>query len=186
MLTVMEQPDRSAPTDQPEQQAMKACPDCAEMVLAAARKCRYCGYQFDEPPTAPSSGPTMGSFAALLRRSTAPRPTMAQTLRQLGVELAPGERPAGLWLGQVEGDDGYVALTDRRLLFIVGLRSSKNGPAPRQHHLNSLAGAEIAPRRWKPASLVLHWFDAPALSVDRLAGKDLQALHAALLAHVGS
>lgn len=26
---------------------LKACPDCAEHVRSAARKCRYCGYRFD-------------------------------------------------------------------------------------------------------------------------------------------
>jgi hypothetical protein len=29
---------------------LKTCPDCAEQVRVAARKCRFCGYQFGEPP----------------------------------------------------------------------------------------------------------------------------------------
>ena len=27
--------------------SQKKCPDCAELVLAEARKCRFCGHQFD-------------------------------------------------------------------------------------------------------------------------------------------
>jgi hypothetical protein len=30
--------------------AVKQCPDCAESVRQAARKCRYCGFQFGEVP----------------------------------------------------------------------------------------------------------------------------------------
>ena len=50
---------------------------------------------------------------------------MTETLEQLGVELEPGERTTGLWLGQVKGIDGYVVLTDARLVFVIGLRHQK-------------------------------------------------------------
>jgi hypothetical protein len=155
---------------------MKACPDCAEMVLAAARKCRYCGYRFDRPAA------QEGLMAHLFRRP-APHLTMAETLEQLGVELDPGERAAGLWLGRVRGVDGYVVLTDERLLFVAGLRVHKDPPAPWQHRLGELAGADITSHRWK-ATLVLHWLDSADLSIDGLAQKDLQRLHSALLDRV--
>jgi hypothetical protein len=161
---------------------MKACPDCAEMVLEQARKCRYCGYRFDgHPASQVSQG---GSFSQLFRRSAA-RLTIVETLPQLGVELHPGERPAGLWLARVEGVDGYVVLTDERLLFASGLRHHKDGPSPWQRRLVELAGAEIASHRWKSA-LVLHWRDSPAMSIDGLARNDLRRLHSALLALVPS
>lgn len=32
-------------------EAGKPCPECAETVKAAARKCRYCGYRFEDAPT---------------------------------------------------------------------------------------------------------------------------------------
>jgi hypothetical protein len=34
----------------------KTCPDCAEQVLAAARKCRFCGYGFEVDDEGPSDG----------------------------------------------------------------------------------------------------------------------------------
>ena len=160
---------------------MKACPDCAEMVLEAARKCRYCGYRFDQPTARPA--PQEGLLAHLFRRS-APHLTMAETLQQLGVELDAGERPAGLWLGRVKGVDGYVVLTDERLLFVSGVRVRKDPPAPRQHSLDELAGAQITTsHRWK-TTLVLHWLDSPDTSIEGPTRKDLQRLHSALLDRV--
>jgi hypothetical protein len=160
---------------------MKPCPDCAELVLEAARKCRYCGYRFDRP----SSQPQEGLFAHFFRRS-APHLTMTETLQQLGVELDPGERPAGLWLGQVQGVDGYVVLTDERLCFVMGLRHQKAATtAPWQRRLVELAGAEISTHRRKMA-LVLHWRDSPDLSIDGLAQKDLRRLHSELLERVST
>jgi hypothetical protein len=160
---------------------MKACPDCAEMVLAAARKCRYCGYRFDQPARPAAQE---GLLTHLFRRS-APHLTMAETLQQLGVDLDPGERAAGLWLGRVKGVDGYLVLTDERLLFVPGLRVHKDPPAPWQHRLADLAGADITSHRWK-ATLVLRWLDSPDLSIDGLAQKDLQRLHSALIDQVRS
>ncbi len=162
------------------ERAMKACPDCAELVLEAARKCRYCGYRFDRP----SKLPQEGLFAHLLRRP-APHLTMTETLQQLGVELDPGERPAGLWLAQVRGVDGYVVLTDERLYFVMGLRHRTEPRAPWQRRLTELAGAEISTHRRK-ATLVLSWRDSPDMSIDGLAQKDLRRLHSALLDRVGS
>lgn len=160
-----------------DQRATKPCPDCAEMVLEAARKCRYCGYRFDRQPSSQE-----GLFAHLFRRS-APRLTMAETLEQLGVTLEPGERTTGLWLGQVKGIDGYVVLTNERLIFVIGLRHQQGSPAPWQHRLTELGGAEITSHHWK-AALLLHWHDSPDMRIDGLAQKDLQRLHSALLARV--
>ncbi len=49
---------RTPPTKGSSGQAptTKACPDCAESVLAAARVCRYCGYRFDDLPESETSG----------------------------------------------------------------------------------------------------------------------------------
>jgi hypothetical protein len=158
---------------------MKACPDCAEMVLAAARKCRYCGYEFRPATSAPS---TPGLFSFLMRRS-APPLTMTETLEQLGIELDPGERLDGLWLGRAYGSDGYVVLTDARLFFAAGLRRAPANPPPRQHSLDELAGAEVATRHWK-SGLVLRWHDSPDMNIDGLAPKHLRQLHSALLAEL--
>jgi hypothetical protein len=38
---------RTAPGGPPNERGTKTCPDCAEDVLAEARRCRFCGYRFD-------------------------------------------------------------------------------------------------------------------------------------------
>jgi hypothetical protein len=160
---------------------MKPCPDCAEMVLEAARKCRYCGYRFDrESPEEPKRE---GLFAHLMRRS-APRLTMAETLAQLGIDLEDGEQPAGIWLGRAKGIDGYVVLTDRRFCFAIGLRHQSNPPVPPwQHRLDELERTEIVARR-RSSALVLTWRGDGPMTVDTLVQKDLERLHAALLERV--
>ncbi len=37
-------------------QEMKRCPDCAELIIAQARKCKHCGYQFVESPPTSEAG----------------------------------------------------------------------------------------------------------------------------------
>jgi hypothetical protein len=161
-----------------DQRPAKTCPDCAELVLAAARKCRYCGYRFDHAPAPQGSASLLGM---LLRPPE--RLTMAGTLAQLGVELGRDEQPAQMWLGRVEGSDGYVVLTDARLLFVKGLRPRNGPPGPQQNSLSELAGVQVLSRRRKQI-LVIDWGRSGTMSIGGLSPEGLRQLRSALLARI--
>lgn len=103
----------SAPHDSTERE-LKRCPDCAESVLAEARKCRYCGYRFD--------GGRFGQTSLLANllgsKPAADHLTPSVLVADLGVELAEDEDVNVLAFCHVQSRHGYLVLTDRRLVFL--------------------------------------------------------------------
>jgi hypothetical protein len=92
----------------------KRCPDCAELVLAAARKCRHCGYRFDH-----ASLRSSGSLLDLLRR---PRGTnsLRELLAHWGTELASGESVSFFGHCLLDRRAGYLLITTARVAFYAG------------------------------------------------------------------
>lgn len=129
----------------------KRCPDCAETILEAARKCRYCGYRFADPPPQGLS----------LRRGRRADATLEELLQSWGERLAPGERadpPIFASLGKL---DGYLLITDRRVAFFGIPAGESRGVVEHLLHpptqrklaemrLTELAAVEVSgwPRSW--------------------------------------
>ena len=92
----------------------KQCPDCAEQVLAQARKCRYCGYRFDRRAGSSFFGDLLGNL-----RNDAPDGTVPQLLADWGVALADGEQVRFFRLVELDGETGYLLVTGSRLAFFA-------------------------------------------------------------------
>lgn len=160
----------------------KTCPDCAEEVLEAARKCRFCGYRFDEvDPAAPASYP--GSESGLLGGLLIRRKPVTTTPRQLvgaaGVTLATDEEIRFFRFARVNGHDGILVITDTRLFFleIVGRRHR-----PRfENDLVHVLGAEIS-RRLGRTRLEIRCAGGEELVVAGLKRTDLDELRERLQA----
>jgi hypothetical protein len=93
----------------------KQCPDCAERVLAEARVCRFCGYRFAPPPARARGG--SGSLVDIVRPPRAPAPSPGELLQSWDIELE-DEEVVSIDVGVVDHVDGFVVITDRRILFV--------------------------------------------------------------------
>lgn len=91
----------------------KQCPDCAEQVLAAARKCRYCGYRFDTGRA--ERGPLLGGL--LPGRSQDRDVSLPELLADWSFEQAEGEQVVRFTFATVDRRAGYLLLTTERLVF---------------------------------------------------------------------
>jgi hypothetical protein len=119
----------------------KRCPDCAELVLAEARVCRYCGYRF-------ASAPASRSLEWIRRpREAKPLPDL---LLDWGTELAGDEQVVFFGLCALESDGGFLLVTNRRVAFFAQRGSSKLLEWP----LEEVRKVEVAGRR-RRASLSL-------------------------------
>jgi Uncharacterised protein family UPF0547 len=98
----------------------KQCPECAEQVLAAARKCRFCGYRFDR-----GGG---GALAGLLpgMRKERPEVTLATIIADWNVSLASGEEVRLFRLAELDGRVGYLLVTGTRLVFFADRGQSRH------------------------------------------------------------
>jgi hypothetical protein len=106
----------------------KPCPDCAEDILAKAQVCRFCGYRFSPPVRSPSP------FSFL--RPAATTPDLPALLEGWGVELAEDEEIAFFALGQERDQDGYLLVTNARVIFFAQAmgrgRFARRSPIPRE------------------------------------------------------
>jgi hypothetical protein len=97
----------------------KQCPDCAEQVLAAARRCRYCGYRFDR------GGGALGDLLAGLRKDK-PDVTLDTILADWGGSLESGEEARFFRLAELDGRLGYLLVTGTRLVFFAARGHSRH------------------------------------------------------------
>lgn len=102
---------------QAEEPAYKQCPDCAEQVLAAARKCRYCGYRFDGRRRSRGES-LLGELLGGLRKDTT-HATFEEVLADWGTSLGDGEVVEWFRLAEVDQRPGYLLVTSQRLAFFT-------------------------------------------------------------------
>lgn len=160
----------------------KRCPDCAETVLAAARKCRYCGYRFDR-----RSGDAGLLGGSARRPPPAPR-TLEELLGDWGEYLHEDERPGSITFTELDGIDGYLLVTGRRVAFfgpppeerrtgVIGLLRPQALRKLVELALDELVSVEVD--RWPRARLTVRG-RGETLIFGGLTGAQARGLHARL------
>jgi Uncharacterised protein family UPF0547 len=112
----------------------KQCPDCAEQVLAPARKCRYCGYRFDGGRKRRPS--LLSDLIPGLRRDTRDT-TLPEVLADWGVSIGDTEEIALFRLVKVDDRPGYLLVTSERLVFFGQVSRGEHERAL-EYRLNTL------------------------------------------------
>ena len=130
-----------------DEQEYKRCPDCAEQVLAAARKCRYCGYRFDAGRREQAAGALATLIPGLVQRRR--EASMPEVLADWNVPLVPGEKVMFFTVGVADDRPGYLLVTSGRVVFFA-----QSGRRDHETHfaypLSRIGGVRRRGPRWNP------------------------------------
>ena len=162
-----------------EARPTKTCPDCAEQVLIAARKCRFCGYRFDVPAE-PRSPSRAGGLLGLIFPDGPEPQTMTQLLASWGIEQDEGEEEAALLNASIAGSPGFIVVTETRFCFVPSGLGSAPEPVREEHLLRDLLRVHTRRYRFKRA-LFIEWRDTRTV-VEAGVG-ELKSLQARLAPH---